>query len=282
MASGQAASKPLQLQRRDIRLIAEIFLNRAMRRSQIIDLGFFGSVGRANARLLRLTRAGLLRRVRLPIETNGQQFVYRAGTGAARILAEDLQTDEAAVLRRLGQISPLCLAHTLRIVDVRLAIQRAVTARGLTIAKWLPELLCRHEYETRTGSGAWRAQVLKPDAYVEISAGGRSWPHFVEVDLGHVSASRFVEKLQGYGRYLSSGIFEESYGASAFDVLVVTTGEGRGEHLGRLDGVSPGSAPRLWVTTFSALGKLGVGGPIWRGSGSSAGRLPAFETEVQR
>jgi len=282
MASVQAASKRLQLQARDARLIREIFLHRAMRRSQITGLGFFGSVNRANARLLKLTRAGLLRRVQMPIETEGQQFVYQAAIGAAGILARELQTDEVAVSRRLGAISPLCLAHTLRIVDVRLALERAAAARGVGVRRWLPELLCRHEYETRSSSGAWRAQVLKPDAYVEIGLGERRWPYFVEVDLGHVSASRFAEKLMAYDRYLLSGVFEEAYGAPSFDVLVITTGERRRGHLGALSKGTNGRGPDLWITTFGEVGQEGLDAPIWHSRGIGSRRLPAFEEEARR
>ncbi|HVT12579.1 MAG TPA: replication-relaxation family protein [Fimbriimonadaceae bacterium] len=255
------------LQPRDEALVAEVFLHRVMSRDQAIGLGFFGSVTRANTRLLTLTRAGLLKRVERAPEMGGQ-FLYRAGEASAPLLARRLDADQSSVRRLLVPPSPLCLTHMLRVLDLRLAFVRAAARGEFQIVRWLPELLCRHEFETKSPRGIWQRNILKPDGYIELQGWGGVSCIFVEVDLGHVSSARFAEKLAAYRTYLETGIFQEAYGRETFAVLVVTTGPRRLEHLRPATGQA--DAPPALFTTFQDIEALGVAGQIWR----KAGALP--------
>ena len=77
-------------------------------------------------------------------------------------------------------------------------------------------------------------------------------PIFVEVDMGHASASRFKEKLTTYQALARSGQCQALYGFNQFRVLAVTTGSLRSRHLRRLQPADSGF--EFLVQTFDEVG----------------------------
>lgn len=262
MERSRGRSSRLVLQERDRRLVADVFLHRAMSRDQIRALGYFTSVQRTNARLLGLVADGWLRRLRPALYTG--QNVYAAGSQSVALLPAALDADPETVARlvRTG-ITELCLRHTLRIVDLRIALQSYRLGDGYRLLQWNPELLCRHEYKLEDRQGEWQAHVLRPDGYARLGSDAEDFDFFLEADLGNVSQSRFANKIQSYSTYLESGVFEEIYGRETFGVLVVTTGKRRLSSLQRL---TNNGSPMFLFSTFDQLESLGAAAPIWSGT----------------
>ncbi|HEY3413898.1 MAG TPA: replication-relaxation family protein [Armatimonadota bacterium] len=263
----------LVLTERDETLLADLFVHRAMRRDQIQEL-YFGSLTRCSTRLRLLFDHGYLRRSYPPGAAYVGQAIYSIAAAAVPIVARRLQWEEGSV-RELTRKSPTPTfwEHTLGIVDFYLAARRSVAAQSqVRIGRWLPEVLCRHEYDVRVGGGAWRREVFKPDAYISLQreANGQSFPFFLEIDLGHTSARQFGSKATGYERYLDGGLFLELYGAASFRVLIVTTGEGRLRHLLQ---VVKGSGVPFLATTLSAVAADGPLAHVWMTVGEQPSAL---------
>lgn len=225
----------VQLTDRDEAVLCDVFLHRAMSRGQIEEL-HFRSANRANRRLRQLFDHGYLLRSYATEAPYGAQAVYSIAGKTAPIVAARLGLDPQDV-RDLTRKSPTPAfrEHALAVVDFSLALRRYVSARPDTeFVEWVPELLCRQEYEIRPkGGGPWRKEVFRPDGYFRLKdvrmSGARDW--FVEIDLGHTSSRDLAGKLASYRTFLESGLFRETFGAESFGVLVVTTGERRAQNL---------------------------------------------------
>jgi hypothetical protein len=254
----------LRLEPRDEELLCDLFLHRAMSRGQIQAL-YFGSTVRCNVRLRLLFDHKCVSRYYLPFAPFGAQAVYSIGKAAVPLVAARLNMDITEVSQQYRRAkTPQFLAHTLEIVDLRLAFRDASLVHGAEIERWLPEIQCRHEYEARQPDGSWRKETFKPDAFVRLAKHGSSsyWNYFLEVDLGHTSSRQFLGKLHGHRRYLESGLFQETFGCDDFRTLVVTTGAGRLENLCSL--AESSRSDLFWFTTYEQIKKSGVLGAIWQ------------------
>ena len=303
----------LRLGERDRRLLADLYLHGVMLRHQLQAL-YFGSVPRCNARLRQLFDGGFVTRHFLPAAPFGSEAVYALGPAgipvvAARLTADGQEADVAAIRQQCRQgLSPALLEHTLAIAEFRVALCQATAGsrprlqaerknntrsennieNQVEIERWLPELLCRHEYDIRrlspgsgspgsqdsgslsAGSGArWHREIFKPDGFVRLrhNGSGRYLNYFLEIDRGHVSSEKFVGKLRSHRRYLESGLFDEIYGAGGFHTLVVTTSQKRLENLRAL--VEEADEGLFWLTTFEAVSTEGVLTPIWQVPGQA-------------
>ena len=242
-----------------------------MTRTQLISLGYFTSVSRCNRVLRRLFDRQYLQRHFLPEAPYGAQTIYTIGKAAAPLVAAHLEQEVADVIEQSRRGTPAFLTHCLAIVDVRIAFQEAVKLReDVSIERWIPEMLCRDEYQVRTsgsGDSTWCTEVFRPDGFVQLKQDGRKPLHgfFLEIDLGHTSSKQFVGKLNTHEHYLKSGLFAEVFDAvpnDEFNTLVVTTGNGRLSNL--CDLVEQNASRLFWFTTFEAIRSHGALGPIWR------------------
>jgi len=217
----------MELTERDRRLLNDLALHRVMTRDQLIALGYFPCVKRANRRLLTLLEAGLLERVRLNHCLLPKQAVYRASHAAQSILDPRV----AAVLRARG-ISALQLDHALSVVDARIKLL------SLGAERWLAEPQCRHLFEF-----GGKAIEVRPDGVAMYP--GRVL--LVEVDRGTVALPRMKGKLSGFAAYRRSGALARAYGEARPALLFVTAGSLRAGHL---KGLEPKGFPmHLFVTT---------------------------------
>src|SRR6266705_580559 len=73
-------------QERDRRLLRELSIMRVIDREQVKSVAGFGSTTQVNARLLRLTRAGLLRRFFLGTKGGGQKALYALSPTGAKLV----------------------------------------------------------------------------------------------------------------------------------------------------------------------------------------------------
>jgi len=200
----------MRLTDRDIRLVRDLVLSHAMCRDQVIELGYFGSVTRANTRLRELRESGLAKAIDTPFLG---QAVYTAGPKSQKVVGERLAGLAAS---RSG--TPRFLRHAISVTNVRIAM----------LAK---------------GSVAWR---FEQQARAKFLHGGRDWEVrpdgiavrrdgivAVEVDLGHVDPAKFREKLLSYDAFAASGGCRNHWGSETFSLVVVTTGPLRAARLAR-------------------------------------------------
>lgn len=262
----------LRLEERDEQLLGDLYLHRFMARGQLEAL-YFTSTVRCNARLRQLFDYGLVRRYYLPSAPYGTQAIYSIGKRAVPLVASRLEAEINEVARQQRSTrTPTFIEHTLEIVNVWLAFRKACAqpaaqSAEVKLERWLPEMLCRHEYQIRAKDGGrWQKEAFKPDAFVRLKANGHLHNFFIEVDLGHTSSNQFLKKLTTHQRYLESGLFQQIYGGAEFHTLVITTGPTRLRNLGALvDRMTPShGTPLFWLTTFGDVRRNGILSALWR------------------
>lgn len=219
----------IMLQDRDLRLLEALESMRVINREQAKVVAGFRSTTRANARLLALTRAGLLKRAFI----GSHQAVYW------------LANAELQKVRKKGDLSPepatIFLRHRLEINRLQLLVQYAsIPTPGWWFGRW--QSFQRPLADTLP---------LIPDGYFEIGSSQGIRPAFVEVDLGTEAVPVFSKKASLYIQLAASGDFHKLFSRSQFRVLVVTTSQ---RHLQRLRGAVAKLTDKIfWFATLDAV-----------------------------
>jgi Replication-relaxation len=202
------------VQPRDLRLLRALAVMRILDRELAKIVAGFGSTTRANARLLALTRAGLLKRFFLG-SGGGRKALYALSAKGALLADVPLRGPR----RRQGEalIADTFVQHQLSINQVHSALEfGTIPVPQVRFHRWLGF----HE-PLVAGLG------LIPDGYVEFSTRSGIVAAFVEVDLGHEGLSIWKEKTRHYLQLALSGEYERQFGQSRFRVLVLATSERR-------------------------------------------------------
>lgn len=202
------------LQDRDRHLLSELSVMRVADREQVKKVAGFGSTTRANARLLRLTRAGLLRRFFLGTTAGGQKALYALSRKGAELIGVPYRgprrrQDEALV-------ADFFIQHQLAVNEVYCALKYGPLPPGVTFYRWI-------------GFHEPLAQGLRliPDGYMELRTPAGMLAAFLEVDLGHESLKVWKEKVRNYLQLALSGEYGRKFGQSRFLVLVAANSERR-------------------------------------------------------
>jgi Replication-relaxation len=207
------------IQERDRELLQEIGKLRVIDREQAKVVGGFGSTTRVNARLLALTRAGLLKRFFLGTTAGGAKALYSLSTKGAQLAG----VHESGPQRRngAGLVGDLFIEHQLAVNSVYCAFkQQAASVHGVSFRFW------------RAFSKTLTPDVrLIPDGYVECETPSGILTAFLEIDLGTESLRVWKEKVENYLRYAASGAFEKEFGETRFRVLVIANSERRLESI---------------------------------------------------
>lgn len=247
------------LQRRDEDLLLDLFGHGVLTRTQIMQFGHFGSVQRCNSRLLRLRQHGFVQLVHHPAAGGASPALYRVGHQAAKHLTERLGITASEFQRAASSAAAVTfMEHTAKLVELRLAFEKALRVAATEQWSWHSEALCRHVYAV---SGQRR--VVKPDSFVRWTSGGETESWFVELDLGNASQAALKSKLESYALYLKDGAYHEVYGPESFGVLIVTTGQQR---LKNLLGQIPSLPYPVLGTLRAILLTAGPLAPIWSGA----------------
>lgn len=204
----------MKLVERDVQLVRDIALSHVLSRDQIIELGYFHSVSRVNARLRALTEEGFIQRLETPFFS---QNLYASGRKARLIVGERIG---ALLDGRKG--SPRYIQHALSVTRTRIAF----TQRPGNKWRFEQQAFVQFSFDGRR-------MEAKPDGLVV----GPSGLLAVEVDLGNVSYPKFKQKLASYSAFLRSGQCQVHWNAGTFHLLVVTTSSAR---VNRLLNLLPG------------------------------------------
>jgi hypothetical protein len=241
--------KALVIQERDRRFLRELAVLRVADREQAKVVAGFGSTTRANARLLALTRGGLLRRFFLGTTAGGRKALYALTPKAATLVGVPLRglrrrKDEAVA-------TDFFVEHQLHINRLYCSLKfKPIPVQGIHFADW------------KTFEKPLTEDLrLIPDGYVELTAPGAPLAAFIEVDLGHESKKVWREKIERYLRFALSGAYEREFGKSRFRVLVIANSERRLRSIRSV--AAPLTEKLFWFATLPDIDANGFFGAIW-------------------
>jgi hypothetical protein len=236
-------------QGRDQHLLDELAGMRVIDREQAKVVAPFGSTTRANARLLKLTRAGLLKRFFMGLGTGGMKAVYaHSAKGAAFAGVPDRGPRR---IREEALVADFFVEHQLAVNDIYCAVKYPrVPAPDVRFRRWLAF------YERIVP-----ALPLIPDGYFELETPAGILAAFLEVDLGNEPLKIWKEKIANYLELAVSGEFKRRFGEDQFRVLVVVPGERR---LHSIRETVAAMTPKIfWFACQEEIRQGGVFAPVW-------------------
>jgi hypothetical protein len=234
---------------RDLAILRALVIARVLDSEQIQLIGQFTSVRRTNRRLLKLVRAGILRRWFVGTASGGQKAIYGLSPAGVRLLGEPTQgliTWKQDALITTSQF----LTHQQAINRVFIKAQFSSLPSGCSCTKW------------QTFRGALSPSIpLVPDGYFEIVHDGISHPMFLEADLGTESSTVWKRKADLYLKLAVSKEFEQMFDKTRLRVLVVVSSDRRMNALRRV--IAQRTDKLFWFTTGDRMELAGLCGPIW-------------------
>ena len=237
------------VQDRDRQLLSELAVMRIIDREMTKVVAGFDSTRRANARLLQLTRAGLLRRFFIGSIAHGRKAVYTLSPRGSELVNAKLE----GIHRRSGRlvVGDAFVEHQTGINTIYLALKYgAVEQSNARLRGW----------------ATFRQSIsesikLTPDAYFELETGGLIRPAFLEVDLGTEALKVWQQKTAYYLQLAVSGDFAKLFRHPQFRVLVVANSEKR---LANIRSVIAKSTDKIfWFTTLETINRDGIWSPTW-------------------
>jgi hypothetical protein len=236
------------IQGRDRLLLAELGTMRIIDRELAKLVAGFGSTTRANTRLLKLTRAGLLNRFFVGTVAAGRKAIYTlSATGAVLIDAP-----YRGISRRHGRtlVGDLFVAHQTHINEIFATVKYRSLPTGLRFLGW------RAFHEPLTA-----ASRLISDGYFELQSAGGVRASFLEVDLGHETMRVWDQKIRSYLQLAVSGDFTRMFRQPQFRVLVIANSERR---LAGIRAVIAKQTDKVfWLSDFESINRAGFWSPVW-------------------
>lgn len=243
--AGISKKKGLVVQARDLTLFRELAVMRVVDREAAKVVAGFGSTTRANARLLALTRAGLLRRFFL----GSRKSLYALSEKGATAADVPLRGPRRKANETL--VADFFIEHQLAINEAYCALKFGmIPAPGVSFRRWLAF------YEPIT-----KNIPLIPDGYVELLTPQGTLAAFLEVDLGHERGPVWKERPKHYLQLARSGEVERRFGANRFRVLVLANSERRMHSLRKT--VAAITPKLFWFATIGAVREQGFFAPVW-------------------
>lgn len=240
--------RALHIQPRDLDLLREAGMMRVADREQLRVAAGFHSTTRINARLLALTRAGLLRR-------------FFIGAGAARKALYALSR-KGGQLVELPQRGPRRRQNEVLVADSFIQHQLAINEvycdvkfgealpPDVDFVNWLAF------YQSIAPSGS-----LIPDGYLEVQVHGRTIIAFLEIDLGIERLAVWTAKAKHYVRFAVSGEFAKTFHHPQFRVLVLVNSKRR--MLSVRAAVGAVTEKIFWFATLDDARGEKFAGPVW-------------------
>jgi Replication-relaxation len=237
------------VQPRDELLLRELSGMRIIDCEQAKVVAGFRSTTRANARLLKLYQAGLLRRFFQGTTAGGRKALYTLSLKGAHLVGVPHQgfrheNDELIVTN-------FFVAHQSAINEVYCLVKYSrIEFEGSHFVRWL-------SLREPLAEGI----PLTPDGYFEIGTAQGTVSAFLEVDLGTEGSAVWKKKVTSYLRYATSGVFEEQFGQKQFRVLVIANSDHRLQAIRTV--VRSMTEKIFWFSTLKAIQQNGFWGSVW-------------------
>jgi hypothetical protein len=244
----QERKRGLIVQPRDLAFLRELSVMRVVDREQAKIAAGFGSTTRVNARLLALTRAGLLRRFFLGWG-GGRKALYAISIKGAQQAGVPCRgprrrNDELLVADHFVQ-------HQLSINQIYCTLKfGTIPIPQVSLNRWL----CFYEPLAAGLS-------LIPDGYLEFSTPAGVVGSFLEVDLGQEPLSIWKEKARNYLQLALSGEFQKQFGQDRFRVIVLANSERRLHSIRKT--VAAITEKIFWFATLEAVTGEKFFAPVW-------------------
>jgi hypothetical protein len=232
---------------RDCVLLEEVGIMRVAARDHLKVAAGFTSLTRINARLLALTRAGLLRRFRLG-SGPGQRALYALSAKGGQLVGMPARGPR----RRQDQVlvADFFVHHQLAVNTLYCDLKFRKTPHGVEFEKW------QAFFEPVTP----RIKLI-PDGYVELKTPSEIVAAFVEVDLGHERLAVWTAKARHYFELALSGEFQHSFHQQQFRVLVLVDSKRR--MLSIRKAVAEVTKKIFWFATLDDARCENFFGPVW-------------------
>lgn len=276
---------PFQLTQRDLEVLKTVGDYQLLSAAQVQAL-HFRSLQKTRKRLFRLWQHGLLER-RFGLAAMGQgtpPALYSLSQKGARILVTKAGLTIRASLSATParKASPLFYEHTLRRNDFRIALTLACRSNpDLQLLFWKQDKSIKDMVTFLNGSNANPSVLRKvpvfADGFFGIEVKGNKRFFFVEVDRGTTAHGRLLLKLKAYHHLWLQRRHVQRFGIENFQVLYITSGKERLEHLiqsARKAQNGEGRGGLFRFTTFdrvSVSNPVSVLGPIWKRGQSNNG-----------
>jgi hypothetical protein len=236
------------LQDRDRHLLSEIDVMRVVDRDMVQSIGAFDSPRRTNRRLLKLTRAGLLRRFFVGSVAYGRKSIYTLSPKGAEIVSAKF----GRISRPSGRLvlGDTFIEHQSGINEIYLAIKYKPLPAGTRLVRW-------HTFRQAISE----AIKLTPDAYFEIASSESIRAAFVEVDLGTEALKVWQQKTAHYLQLAVSGEFATKFRQQQFRVLVVANSDRRLTNIRAT--VAKSTDKVFWFASLDNIHRDGFWSPIW-------------------
>lgn len=236
------------IQKRDIHLLHEVSAMRVIDREQAKLVAGFGSTTRVNARLLRLTRAGLLRRFFLGTTRGGAKALYTLSTKGAWLADVPQRGPRRASDRVL--VGDFFVQHQLALNEIYCALKYKPCPPGVRFNRWLT-----------FQEPVIPALPLVPDGYVELETSAGTVAAFLEVDLGHERLKVWVKKAKSYYNLVLSEDFQRQFRVNRVRTLVVANTPGRMQSIRKA--IAPVADELFRFTSLPAITRGGIFGSHW-------------------
>jgi len=237
------------LQDRDRHILRELGILRIIDREMTKIVAGFQSTRRANARLLQLTRGGLLKRFFVGSVAHGRKAVYTLSAKGLEFAATKL----AGINRQSGRlvVGDAFISHQFGINEVYVAAKyRPAPGAAARLVGW------------RTfRQSISEAIKLTPDGYFEVATSNCVRAMFLEVDQGTEALSVWQQKVAYYLQLAVTGEFQQRFRQPQFRVLVVANSDRR---LAHIRGVVAKTTDKIfWFSTLDIIHREGLWGSIW-------------------
>jgi predicted transcriptional regulator len=234
---------------RDLVLLTALVVAKVIDRELAKEIASFHSTTRANDRLLKLTRAGLLSRFFVNTSAGGRKALYALSPKGAR----EVQVQRHLIQRKRDSllIGDLFIEHQLAVNSIWIQVaHRPIPLPNVTCVRWIsfPEVLSK-------------SISLVPDGYFELKSASGVLPMFCEVDRGTETLKVWDKKISLYLQLAVTEEFQRLFGQGRFRVLVAASSERRLQNLRRQ--TLKQTDKIFWFTTLRDINQRGLFANIW-------------------
>jgi hypothetical protein len=233
---------------RDLHLFRELATAKLIDREMVQSITGIGSVSTANERLIKLHRAGLLRRYFVGTKAGGRKSIYTLSPKSAALIHQQsfwkFQRPENQLLA-----GDVFVEHQSAVNWVWIGAKYKTTS-DIQFLQWL-------NFQKPISL----AIALAPDGYAEVKRGGEVFPIFFEVDLGSETSKIWERKVALYLKLASSREFEQVFRHPRFRVAVITTSTRRERNLRKL--VLKFTPKVFFFGSLETITQHGLYVPLW-------------------